>query len=58
MRRRAHHLAKELGVSLKDIVRAAEHGLGMQIRSQNVLLRPEQIREIRTSLNTLGLMET
>jgi hypothetical protein len=55
MRRKAHHLAKELGVPLKDLVRAAEHGLNLQIRSTNVLLKDEQIRVIRASLNELGL---
>ena len=55
MPRRAHHLAKEFGVTLKDIVRAAEHGLGMQIRSQNVLLKDDQIQAIRVSLTHLGI---
>jgi hypothetical protein len=55
VRRRAHHLAKELGVPLKDLVRAAEHGLNLELRGTNVLLREEQIRVIRASLTELGL---
>jgi hypothetical protein len=55
VRRRAHHLAKELGVPLKDVIRAAEHGLNLQIRSTSTLLREEQIQVIRTSLDELGL---
>lgn len=40
---------------MKDIVRAAEDGLGLVIRSHNVLLKDEQVRTIRTSLDRLGL---
>ena len=58
VRRRAHHLAKELGVPLEDLVRAAEHGLNMEIRSTSVLLKEKQIQVIRASLTELGLSAT
>ncbi len=54
MRLRVHHLAKQLGVPVKDVVRAAETSLGFRISSYNVLLRPEQIDAIRASLGDLS----
>lgn len=47
MRQRAHHLAKELGISLKDLVRRADEELNLQISSHGVLLQEQQVRQLR-----------
>lgn len=47
MRQRAHHLAKELGVSLKDLVRLADEQLNFQINSHAVLLHESQVQQLR-----------
>jgi len=47
MRMPAMHLARELDISLKDLVRLARESLNFQINSASTLLREEQISSLR-----------
>jgi len=53
MRHRVLQLAAELGVSVSDIVVAAEAAIGLQIRSATMLLREEHAAAIRRRIQTL-----